>query len=702
MRRVVPVLVLGLLVAALFWLPKADPVRVAALRVPDLLQVPMPAAAGGTLADAVLDGTSVRRGDNGNLILWLGGVRLLSSTFVTDDLTVHGTARQALISGLRQRAQERGETLEVDGELLPSPGGLGVLFRLDERGYSFESKGADGSQTNATLEGWTPPERSSLLPPLIAIALALLFRPAILALFMGAWAASLLLRLGAPEGSVLGSLALSLPDLGTRLLRPQLTDVRRWQILGFLCATLAMFAVMTRAGGMRGLMHGLARRAHDARRTQLVTWLLGILLGFDARASCVLTGATMRPWSDRMRVSREKLAYLVNSTAVPVAGLSILGTWMAFEVASFSAHLPAADLPSSAGFGLLLETLPFRLYCILSLVLSGAIVLSGRDFGPMLTAERRARLIGGVLGRGSLPMVSAAGSGLELHPGALPRARNAVLPLLVCVAVTLLETLRVGLADMGASDPRSGVAVLFTLEGFGAVLGRGDVTRALLVGSAAGLAVAVLLAASSGLRADIPRAIGTSLRSLGVAVAILYLAWMLATACELLGTAHYLTALVGDHLAPEILPAVVFLVGGAVAFATGSAWSTMGILMPLVVALAFDLGQRSELGGRMLMVITIAAVLEGAIFGSHASPIADTTVLSSTSSASDHMDHVRTQLPYALTAMLSALGVGFLPCTFMGQHPGLALALAAALMLTVLFVFGRKSEPAARAPVVGI
>jgi Na+/H+ antiporter NhaC len=193
------------------------------------------------------------------------------------------------------------------------------------------------------------------------------------------------------------------------------------------------------------------------------------------------------------------------------------------------------------------------------------------------------------------------------------------------------------------------------------------------------------------LRGEVPRAAWKTLRSMGIAIAILYLAWMIGASCELLGTASYLSELLKESLAPQLLPAILFLLGALVAVSTGSSWSTMSILLPLVVGLAYNLGQQDpSIGGHMLMVMSIGAVLEGSIFGDHCSPISDTTVLSSTASASDHIDHVRTQAPYALTVMAVAVGLGYLPCAMMGLSPWLALAAGAAALVGVALCFGRR------------
>jgi Na+/H+ antiporter NhaC len=692
-KHLVAAVVLGLLALALARLPAADAARVAALRTSQILDAAAAGdAQGRSLGERLLDGPSVRRADDGSSILWLDGLRLVTPLHPTDDLDVHGLARRSLIAGLRALAAERGTALAVEGELWPSKGGMNVLVTLDEAGFTLEATSSDGSALAGTLAGWKPPERTALVPPLLAIAFAVLLRRPILSLFAGVWCAAVLLRLAGGGSGVASAVARGLPDVFTQLLWPQLVDPMRLEIMGFVFAMLAMIGVMTRLGGVRGLMDLVARLAHDARRTQIATWLMGLVVFFDDYANCILVGTTMRPLTDRFRVSREKLSYLVDSTAAPVAGISIFSTWIAFEVSTFSAQLPAAGLSPSDGYAVFLQTLPYRFYCILTIFFAGLLVFSGRDFGPMLAAERRARRTGRVVREGGRPMVADAGTLLEPFPGLAPRARDALLPLLVFIGTTLFEIARVGYSALRAEDADFGWRSLLTLRGATDLLGQGDSTRALLWGSAAGLAAACGLGLSRGLGLEIARAAWSTLRSMGVAIAILYLAWMLGAASEALGTAPYLTALVGENLPAELLPAILFAMSAVVAFATGTSWGTMSILLPLVVGMSYSMGETSDLGGMLLMAMSIGAVLEGSIFGDHCSPISDTTVLSSTASASDHIDHVRTQMPYAVLVMLVAISIGYLPCAFTGAHPFVSLSGAAALLAAIVFLLGKRAE----------
>ena len=706
MRAALISLICILALAAVQLLPAADPARLAAQNAHAVLSERVgPAPAEGqpderpTLSDVVLDGPALieRSGDRATLAIFGVG---FESDVPSEDLTVHYHARRSLIRGLREAAAERDLSLAVEGEEGPTAKsqGAGASFGVrhdSTRGALIvEVTQPGGARQRAELVGWSAPERSSLYPPLVAILLAVVFRRPVLALFSGVWVAMVLARLKA-GASVGGALAGSLPDFATRSLWPQLADHDKLLIIGFVIAMLSMVGVMTRSGGIRGLVDSVAKFARGTRSTQVATWIMGLVVFFDDYANCILVGTTMRPLSDRFRISREKLSYLVDSTAAPVAGISIFSTWIAYEVSTFAPQLPAAGLASDQGYAVFIASLPFRFYCIFTLVLAGLIVWSGRDFGPMLAAERRARATGQLVREGGTPMVGDAATHIEPAPGVIPRAYRAIVPMLVFIGVTVLEIVRVGNAAHPGLWDDAGIDFVRKVT---LVLADGQSSRAILIGSTSGFVVSCILAFFAGAAAAIPGAIATTIRNMGIAVAILYLAWMIGAACDDLGTASYLTELLGDRLAPPLLPTLLFLLSSAIAFATGTSWGTMSILLPLVVGLSWTLGERDPaLGGYTLMLLSIGAVLEGSIFGDHCSPISDTTILSSTACAADHIDHTRTQMGYALTAMAVAITCGYFPCAFLGWSASAALALGVAALLMIVFVFGRKSDSPAQA-----
>jgi len=541
------------------------------------------------------------------------------------------------------------------------------------------------SPLDALVLGAAAPDAWSLVPPLLAILVAVLFRRTVLALFTGVLVGAVLVRTA--DHDVLPSLVLGALDVGNRYLWERLGDPDNTRTIVFVVLMLAMVGLLVRSGGLAGVLEGIARRAQSARGSQVATWLLGLFVFFDDYSNTVLVGSTMRPMTDRFRVAREKLAYIVDSTAAPVAGLSLFSTWIAFEVSTFAPQLPAIGVAEEAGFAVFLETLPYRFYCIFTLAFVGLVVATGRDFGPMRRAEARASA-GALVAPGSTPMQSGRATFLVAAPGVAPRARRALVPLLAFMAVTIGTILwRGGLFELLGSGAPLG------LEALSGVLLAGSGTVPLLAGSATGFTLAALGCVGAGVGRDIPRAAWSVLSSMATAFAILYLAWMIGSVCDALGTAEYLTTSLQGDLPALVFPALLFLLASAIAFATGSSWSTMMILLPLVVELAFALGEATPLGGYALVLMSIGAVLEGSIFGDHCSPLSDTTVLSSISSASDLVDHVRTQAPYALVTMSVAIGVGYLPCAYLGWSPLVSLALGLAVLVALLFALGRPKPP---------
>lgn len=703
MTRLLSLAAFGILVAVLFSLPEPNAERLAALQIGELLALEVEGAADADSSDpegtelwrALLASPAAEPSADGATILRLGEARIESTgeglaaepASETTDQASRVELRRSIARALRAIEASHPDELsrlEIEGLTQAAGGGADVELTLAP-GELQLAVTPPGAAPLLTRTPWRPAGRRSLAPPFLAILVAILFRRPVLALASGVLAGTFLLRQGG-SAEVFEALGLGFVDAFAVYLKSELVDRDRQYIIAFVMFMLAMVGVMTRAGGIRGLMDKISAFAYDVRRTQLATWLMGLVVFFDDYANTILVGSTMRPLTDRFKIAREKLAYIVDSTAAPVAGLSIFSTWIAFEVSTFSAQLPDVGLAASDGYGVFLRTLPYRFYCVFTLAFVGMIVISGRDFGPMLAAERRARG-GKVLADGARPMVGKAATELSAAPGVTPSAPRALVPLLMFLGITLFEIFRTG----GAFELGAG---LWTLEGLAGVLSDGNPLRALAVGSLAGLLSAALLAALAGVANEVPRAAWAAIRSMLVAVVILYLAWMIGAICGDLGTAPYLTVLLSGAIDPLILPCVLFLLSGIVAFSTGSSWSTMSILLPIVVGMAFALGEGTELGGSLLMVISIGAVLEGAIFGDHCSPISDTTVMSSIASASDHIDHVRTQAPYAVLTMGVAMLAGYVPATFFGLSPWIGLIAGVVILALCVRFLGRQAEAA--------
>ncbi len=723
MSRAIALLVFGAVVAALFWTASPRPTRLAVAEVGKVLgQEAPPLPSGwpigdvaalppnlveehaGTLLGALFQSTAVRAlapevpGGRPRLELLLGGSRMQSDEGGTWDPLWPEQARRSVLRQVRAACENAAVDLVVLGLKFPEPQGVHILGTLSEQTRTLSLELRVGTNPPLTAaRPWRPIDQLSLLPPIVAIFLAILLRKPLIALFAGLWAGVTLL-FALDGASFAAALAQGLRGAATDYILAEVREEARLQIILFVVFMLAMVGVITRAGGIQGVMQALSGLARDARRSQIATWFMGLAVFFDDYANTILVGSTMRPLAAKFRVSREKLAYIVDSTAAPVAGISILSTWIAFEVSTFAPSLPDAELGSNQGYAIFLETLPYRFYCILTLLFVGMITFTGRDLGPMLRAERRARG-GKELRDGAVPMVGEAGTRLEAAPGVRISAWTALVPLALFVGTVLGSILyRGGALELGAD--------LFTVRGVTQVLYGGSGNAPLMYGAIVGFTAALLL----GMRARLPLAQALSasldsLRSMGVAIAILYLAWSLGRVCGDLGTATFLAVSLGDALPWMILPGVLFLLSGAIAFSTGTSWGTMTILLPLVVQLAYQLGFDSvdsglgfdaqRAAGLALLVVSIGAVLEGAIFGDHCSPISDTTVMSSIATACDHFDHVSTQMPYAILTMTVALTCGYFPATFLGWSPFVCIPLGAAVLFAILRIYGKRADDGA-------
>ncbi len=530
----------------------------------------------------------------------------------------------------------------------------------------------------------------SLLPPFAAILAAILIGRVILGLFLGAFLGAWILAFQAPHllsglsgaagtGSFLsqggeallqflGALPRAFQVLFFDILYKRcLGDDFNLAILGFVVFLSATVGVTTRMGGIQGLVEILRRKATTLRSTQLMSFLMGVAIFFDDYANTIVVGNTMRPLTDRLRLAREKLAYIVDSTSAPVAGLSVISTWIAYEVTTFSAQLPEVGISKNQGYALFIATLPFRFYCIFALLLVLLTILLKREFGPMRAACERALRTGELVRKGGRPLVSAELTNVAPKEGAPARAWNAFFPLLLLVGFTVAGIYVFGMQSV----------------------------YAIFWASLASFTLAALLAWIQGILSpgEILVSAYKSSRALTFAIAILLLAWAIGHVCRDLGTAPYLVAAFTHALKPEILPTVLFSAGCLISFSTGSSWSTMALLLPNVVVLAWNLGAHSHLGSRGLLILSIGAVLEGSIFGDHCSPISDTTILSSVASASDHMDHTRTQMPYAMLAMATALGAGYIPVAYLGHAwVYLSIPMGASILGLFLLFFGKDPE----------
>lgn len=528
------------------------------------------------------------------------------------------------------------------------------------------------SQPLRVLPGWL-----SVTPPLIAILMALLLRNVIPALLVGIWLGAAALRSFTPQGIFTGLL-----DSFQVFVVGALADADHAAIILFSMMIGGMVGIITRNGGMARIVEMFVSRAKTAVSGQVSVWLMGLMIFFDDYSNTLVVGNTARPLTDRLSISREKLAYIVDSTAAPVVCIALITTWIGYEVGLIGTALeqiPAIDAPAYTVF---LNSIPYSFYPIFAIVFVLAVAVSGRDFGPMYRAEQRARA-GEVAPLSSEELPAMQGDNLEAKPDVPFRAWNAFVPLLVMIA-----TLLIGLYATGSGDELMDI------------IGSADSYKAMLWASLLGaLTAAVMSVAQRILTAEeTVDAWYGGVRAMLFAMIVLVLAWALSSVTEALHTADYLVSILADSLPAPLVPATVFLLSAVTAFTTGTSWGTMGILMPLVVPLTWAVMGVSGMQDpehMHLLYSAIACNLAGAVWGDHCSPISDTTVLSSMASSCDHIEHIRTQMPYALLVGGVAMAAGTIPGGY-GVSPLISLPIGVLLLIGVLRYFGRVAgqEPA--------
>lgn len=529
-------------------------------------------------------------------------------------------------------------------------------------------------QAEATSHaGWI-----SIAPPVLAIGLALAFRQVIPALFASVW-----LGAWAVNGLDLAGLWKALLDTPEVYVLKALADEEHQSVILFSMMIGGMVGIIIRNGGMNGIVETLAIWANSAKRASVVTAGMGLAVFFDDYANTLVVGNTMRPVTDRVRISREKLAYIVDTTAAPVATVALITTWVGTQVGLIDNGLREVGAEVDA-YAVFLQSIAYSFYPLLALFFVFAIAVTNRDFGSMLTAERRARETGltettAQDDNDGDDIMEAAEQPVKGKPH---RAINAILPVVVLI-VTMI-------AGMYVSGNEEG-------HNIREIIGNADSYKALIWASMLAVLVAGVLSLGQRIL-TLPQIISAwfrGCRSMLAAMIILVLAWSLAATTEQLGTAAFLVSILGDTLNPGLLPALIFLLAAATAFSTGTSWGTMGILMPLVVPLAWGvLGSNNvDALNSPVLYSSIAGVLAGSVWGDHCSPISDTTILSSMASGCDHIEHVRTQLPYALLVGSVAIVGSILPSGF-GVPWWVCLVLCAGLLLLVLRVVGTKLDDA--------
>jgi len=527
---------------------------------------------------------------------------------------------------------------------------LTILLIIAMTGSAFAVE-PEVAQANADKFGiWT------IIPPLVAIVLAFATKNVVLSLFIGVFSGTFLISLND------SNFFLAIFNGFMKIIDQVLGSLSDSWNAGIIlqCLTIGgLIALVSKMGGAKAVAESLAKRAKSPTSAQLITWFLGILVFFDDYANSLIVGPIMRPVTDKMKISREKLAFVIDATAAPISGIALISTWVGYELSLIKDAYDGIGQSVNA-YGIFVQTIPYRFYNILILLFIMFTAVMLKEFGPMYKAEKRARQTGKLLPDGAKPMVSEEATGLEPKEGTKLSVWNAVIPIGVLVLsafagfyyngyIALSEDAQ--MMKMINASPFSFAAIR---ETFGASDASIVLFQAALIGS--------IVAMAMGLKQkifSISEAIDTwvqGMKSLVITGVILLLAWSLSSVIKELGTAKFLVSVLSGSIPAFLLPSIIFVLGSIISFATGTSYGTMGILMPLTIPLAYAISPENS-----YVVMSAGAVLTGAIFGDHCSPISDTTILSSMGSACDHLEHTRTQMVYSLVVAGISIVFGYIP-----------------------------------------
>jgi len=525
----------------------------------------------------------------------------------------------------------------------------------------------------------------SILPPLLAIFMAFVTKEVYTSLFIGLFSGTFVIFKYQGFG-IFAAFFKGLFSIVDFYVLESLYNTDHISVITFSMLIGGIVAIISANGGMKGLVGKLAPYAKDKRSGQFITWLLGLLIFFDDYANTLIVGNTMRPITDKLKISRAKLAYLTDSTAAPVAAIAFITTWIGAELSYIEEGIKAIGI-STSSYSVFLSSLPYSFYPILTIIFVVILIYKGKEYGPMLNAERDLEL----------SKVSSDirndGTPAEISDDIPQRWYNALIPVLIVVFGTIAGLFYTGWDNNVWNN--TGMSFMSKISFF---LGEADTFKALLWSSLGGALVAVILSVTQRiltLRTSIEHMI-SGFKSMFNAVLILILAWSLALLTQHMHTADFITGgLKAFEISPYMMPALTFIFSAIIAFSTGSSWGTMAIIYPLIMPAIWALSMHNNLphdAALPLLYNVVAAVLAGSVLGDHCSPISDTTILSSLASSCNHIVHVRTQMPYALTVGGVSLLIGSIPSAY-NVPLWILYPAAIAVIYFVIVKFGKKVPP---------
>ena len=524
----------------------------------------------------------------------------------------------------------------------------------------------------------------TLLPPLVAIALAFITKETILSLFIGVFVGEFMVSVN--DLNIVSSAINAFLAMGSQIISCMADPWNAGIILQCLLIG-GIIQLVTKMGGAKALADEFAKRADTPRKAQLFTELLGLCVFFDDYANSLIVGPIMRPVMDKLHVSREKLAFVVDATAAPVAGIAIISTWIGLELSLITQGFESIGMHVS-GFGIFLQTIPFRFYNILILIFIVISALTYYEFGPMKEAEKKARAR-----KESEPVESLAATSFDdVKPveGIKLSVWNAIIPIGVLIIGALIAFYWSGYTTILGGEDKALITLMqnspLSFQGIFEALSQSDASVALFQAALLASIVAIVMAVLQKIM-TIEEAISEwvgGMKTIVITGVILLLAWSLGGVIGDLGTADYLVGVLADTIPIFILPTLIFVLGALISFATGTSYGTMSILMPLTIPLAWAVNP--EMG---FVIVCTSGVLTGAIFGDHCSPISDTTILSSMGTSCNHIAHVSTQIYYAIFVAVIAIVFGYIPAGF-GIQWYISIPVAIVAMYAGLRLLGEK------------
>ena len=528
----------------------------------------------------------------------------------------------------------------------------------------------------------------TLLPPLVAIALAFITKETVLSLFIGVFVGEFMLCCN--DLNIISTAINAFLDLGSQVISCMADPWNAGIILQCLLIG-GVIQLITKMGGAKALADAFAKRADTPRKAQLFTWVLGLCVFFDDYANSLIVGPIMRPVMDKLKVSREKLAFVVDATAAPVAGIAIISTWIGLEISLIAAGFQSVGVTNVTGFGIFLQTIPYRFYNIFILLFIVISALTLYEFGPMKKAEQAAR----ARKENEEIIVPEAPGFDEVKPveGIKLSIWNAIIPIGTLIIGALIAFYWSGYTTILGGEDQALITLMKTaplsFDGIFQALSQSDASVALFQAALLASIVAIVMAVGEqilSIEDAISEWIG-GMKTIVITGVILLLAWSLGGVIGEVGTADYLVGVLSSTIPAWIVPALIFILGALISFATGTAYGTMSILMPLAIPLAWAVST----GDMNFTIVCTSGVLTGAIFGDHCSPISDTTILSSMGTSCNHIDHVQTQIYYAIFVACVAIFIGYIPAG-LGIPWYICIPIGVVVMFIGLRILGEKVD----------